>query len=74
MALLKFLQATSESKETLSKYLSDPEQAMNEAGLNEAEKESLRSGDRAKISALVEPEAEAGAFLNVGVTVLLNIS
>ena len=74
MKLLQFLKQTSEDQQAMLSYHSDPEAAMQKAGLTDEEKDAVRSADRAKIASLIEPDAEVGALLNVKVTVHLTIT
>jgi len=73
--LLKFLKDTAGNAESLKAFQKDPEAAMTAAGLSDAEKKAIKSGDRAQIASLVEPGPHAeGAFLNVTVGLIIQIS
>src|SRR5262245_37281436 len=55
----KFVREMSEAAERLEAYLNDPEGAMKSAGLTEAEKAIIRSGDEDAILSALGHEAEA---------------
>lgn len=74
--LLQFLKETAGNPDALKAFQQDPETAMQAAGLSDAEKKAVKSGDRAEIAKLVEAggaHAE-GAFLNVTVQLIIQVS
>ncbi len=71
MTLLDYLQKVSTDEVYLNAFSENLEKSMADAGLNDDEKDAVRSTDREKIAMLVE---KGGAFEAAGLKVKVNVT